>query len=619
MTTYRFGEFELDLDAFELKRQGESVKLERRALDLLALLVRNAGRLVTRDELVAVLWPPKVLIDFDDGLNTLVRKVRLALRDSPDSPTFVETVPRRGYRFIASVEVVTQGSSAAPVEQVAVAPARRNWRLWIAAAVVATMCGASLAWWILNQDSRPQRIAVLPFENLTGDENLDYLASGLAEETRTALARIDAHDLRVVGTVNRPDPALTPEEIGKRLGVDYVVQSSMRLEDGRIRVTASLVRVADNEQVWSAGINRALTNVLGVQSELSTAIAEQVRIRLSPEVSEAIDHRQTQNPEAYALYLKGRYEWSQLTPASTRRALDHLRRATETDPDYALAWAGLAFCAITSLRTADGDPAVAVPLAEKALKEAMRLGPNLVETRYAHGYYNFFHKRDYQAAEKDARAAIEIDPNNSQAHMLLGVLLAFTSSQPREAVEMMRRARELDPMFSLAFANSANVAVRTGDLQSGLEFGRQAVAMDPEFWLGHFYLGRALAGLNRLDEALVEFNEAAKLSDGHSLTFSARVDTLVRLGRRDEARAVLAEFEAKAARQYVPPLPMAMINARLGNVDAAFQWLDKSIAARDPALVDLKDDPRAQLLKADPRFADVLRRCGCGGETDLKP
>jgi tetratricopeptide (TPR) repeat protein len=356
-----------------------------------------------------------------------------------------------------------------------------------------------------------------------------------------------------------------------------------------------------------------------VQSELSTAIAEQVRLRLSPEVAANIDHRQTQNPQAYALYLQGRYEWSQLTPASTRRAMEYFRRAIETDPDYALAWAGLAFCSITSLRTADGDPAIVVPLAEKALKEAERLGPNLVETRYARGYYHLFHQRDYEAAEKAARSAIEMDPNNSQAHMLLGVLLAFTRSQSLEAIEMMRRARELDPMFSVAFANSANVAIRTGDLQSGLEFGRQTVAMDPDFWLGHFYLGRALAGLNRLDEALAEFNEAAKFSDGHSLTYAARADTLMRLGRLDEARAVLADFEARSTRQYVPPYTMAMMNARIGDADAAFQWLDKAIAARDPTLADLGDDPRAQALKKDPRFADVLRRCGCGADSNPNP
>jgi DNA-binding winged helix-turn-helix (wHTH) protein len=239
MQKYRFGDFELDLDAFELRLRGEPVKLERRPLDLLVLLVRQPGRMVPREEIVAALWPPKVIIDFDSGLNTLVRKVRNALDDASDEPKFIETVPGRGYRFVAPVEPVTQHVAES------VAPAARRAKPWrstraAAALVLLLAAGAAvLAWFTVELDPEPTRIAVLPFENLTGDDALAYLASGLAEDTSTSLAQIDPANLRVIGLSARPlpDPALSIDEIRARLGVDFAVTSSLRLEQTRVRVT----------------------------------------------------------------------------------------------------------------------------------------------------------------------------------------------------------------------------------------------------------------------------------------------------------------------------------------------------------------------------------------------
>lgn len=615
MQIYRFGEFELDLDAFELKMPGKAVKLERRALDLLALLVRQPNRLVPRDEIIAALWPPNVVIDFDSGLNTLVRKVRTALGDSSDSPKFIETVPGRGYRFVAPVKTFTE--PAPPASPAAPPPEQKPPRLprstLIATAIALLMLVAvSIAWLVVDTRSGPTRIAVLPFENLTGTDELAYLASGLAEETGTALAQIDVKDLRVirVSAQGFAESSLSLADFGRRYGVDFVVQSSLRLDRQRIRVTSRLVRIADNEQVWSASIDRELTNVLGVQRELSTAIAEQVRLRLSPEFAAAIARRQTQNPAAYALYLKARFEWSKLTPAGTRRALEYFEQATKADPNYALAWAGLAFGAITSTRTADVAPMIAVPIARHALDEALRLGADLAETQYAQGYYSLFHELNRPAAEKAARAAIKLDPNNAQAHVLLGVSL-MRAGDAVEGREMMRRARELEPMFALAFANSANVALNTGDPQGALEFSRQTIAIDPEFWLGHYYLGRAQLALGDLNAAQKASADAARFSDGHSLTYPARVEVLVRLGRQDEARELLKEAEERAVRQYMPPYTLGVLQALVGDKDAAFVRLDRAIEVHDVNLLGLEADPNLRSLRDDPRFKDLVHRCDC--------
>lgn len=618
MEKYRFGDFELDLAAFELRRNGEPVKLERRPLDLLALLVRQPNRLIPREELVAALWP-KVIIDFDSGLNTLVRKVRTALGDSSEKPIFIETVPGRGYRFVAQVTLVTipAAQSEAPTTVSAGSPPphrRRPWRVAVALSLLLAVTVVGLAW--LGADPRPGtiRIAVMPFENLTGDDGLAYLAAGLADDTNTSLARIDPDRLRVIGAAApMPDGRALPiADLGRILRVDFVVLSSLQLDRSRIRVTSRLVRTADGEQVWSAALDRELTNTLGLQRELSIAVAEQIRMRLSPEVTAAIERRQTQNPTAYMLYLKGRYEWSQLTPASTRRALEYFEQATAEDPDYALAWAGLAFAAITSLRTADTVPTVMKPVALEALRRAQELGPDLVETHYAIGYYSLFGDLDSRAARQAARSAIELDPNNAQAHMLLGVSLM--GDEPVEALEMMRRARELDPMFALAFANSANVALSAGDPEGGLEFATQTIAINPDFWLGHYYLAAAEDRLGDPEGALSSYADAARLSGGHSLTYSARATLLTRLGKIEEVRSLLADMTAQAERQYLPAYSFAVVHTLLGDTDAAFASLERAVEARDLALPGLATDARLQPLRDDPRFAVLLSRCGCGSE-----
>jgi TolB-like protein/DNA-binding winged helix-turn-helix (wHTH) protein/tetratricopeptide (TPR) repeat protein len=604
MQVYRFGEFELDLDAFELKLPGKSVKLERRALDLLALLVKQPNRLVPREEIIAALWPKNVVIDFDSGLNTLVRKVRAALGDSSESPQYIETVPGRGYRFVAPVVTLSERPPAAPPTS------RGRWRLVAAAVALIAIAGVVVTWLVVGRNTGAIRIAVLPFENLSGDAKLAYLASGLAEETSYALARLEG-DLRVV---NVPSSAVgsgaSIRDLGEKLGINLAVQSSMRVEGERIRVTSRLIQVVDGEEMWTESIDRALTNVVGVQRELSTAIAEQIRLRLSPEVADAIAKRQTRNPEAYALYLNGRHEWRKLTPPGARRAIEYYEQATTLDPDYALAWAGLAWGAITSVRTADASPLIAGPLAKRALDQALRLGPDLAETHIALGYYRLFRDLDQEGAAQAARRAIELDPNSGYAYQLLGVSL-LGASQSVEAFEMMRRARELEPMFTLAFANSANIALAVDDVERAAEFARQAIAIDPDFWLGHFYLGRSLSRSGDSDVALREYTDAARLSDGHSITYHPRVSILLAQGRDAEARALIEEARERARVGFFSPFVLAQLEVAIGNTEAAFAQLERAIEVQDVNLLGMNNNTSLEPLREDPRFAQLVERCNC--------
>ena len=300
MQIYRFGDYELDLDAQQLRQGGRAVPIERRPFRLIALLVSQGGRAVAREEIIAALWPANVIIDFDSGLNTLVRKARAALGDSSEEPRYIETISGWGYRFIAPIERPSQ-----PAPEPAISPARPRRRILapvvtVAVVVLLVAIGGTVTYLRTAPDEMERiRIAVLPFENLTGDSSFDYLAAGLADETTTTLARIDLPNLSVIGSVSASALSGSSDALVRMrrdLDVDFGVLSSLRLDGSLIRVTARLIRVSDGEQIWSASFDRQLTNVLGIQRELSIAIAEQVRQTLSPEVAAAIDARQTQNP-----------------------------------------------------------------------------------------------------------------------------------------------------------------------------------------------------------------------------------------------------------------------------------------------------------------------------------
>ena len=610
--SYRFGEFELNLDTQQLLKGGEAVRLERRPFDLLVMLVRHRERLVSREEIIAALWPGNVIIDFESGLNTLVRKVRNVLGDTPDEPRYIETVPGRGYRFVAPI-VEPQPAVAITPPQVAAESRRPPWRGIAVALAVLALLGAVVTWQRMDGEPGPTRIAILPFENLTGSEELGYLAAGIAEDTNTSLAQVEIPDLRLIGVVSAralAESALPLQTIGRQLGVDYVVASSLRLEQTRIRVTSRLIRVSDGEQLWSAAFDRELTNLLGLQRELSVAIAEQIRQRLSPAVAAAIDARQTRDPEAYELYLRGRYEWTQFQPGSITRALQYYRQAVERDPGYALAWAGIAHALITSVVTIEADRQSVRPAALDALQRALEYGPGLAETQHARGSFHLFMDHDNEAAEAAARQAVALDPNSAMSHMFLGIVLSGEGEHV-EARAMLRRARELDPLFPLMFANSAVVSLMAGDPVEAIEFATQAIAINPEFWVGYLHLGNAKLKTGDNDGAIAAFAAAEKLSGNTSASASSgRARALVRTGRTAEARDILDDLLSRSASQNVPPYYIAVAHAALGEADPAFEWLQRGLDAGSIFCIDVETDQEFARFRSDPRFESFVNHCG---------
>src|SRR5258708_21285338 len=311
-STFRFGEFELDISAYELRRRGQPVHLERQPMDLLILLVERHRQLVWRADIVKRLWDPGVFVDVEMGVNTAIRKLRQALRDSRESPAFVETLSGKGYRFIAPVTPPVASSTAPQTSA--------------------------------QSESRVM-LDVLPFENFSKDPDQEYFSDGLTEETISYLGRMNPERMGVIARTSSMAYKRTSKrvrEIGAELGVDYILESSVRREDNRVRITSQLIRVEGQTHVWTSTYDRDVTSVLAIQRELSTDIAQHVGLQLLPERLSALAHRQTKKVEAYDFYLRGRYFWNQLSAVTTKRAMEYYGRATERDPEYALAWSGVA-------------------------------------------------------------------------------------------------------------------------------------------------------------------------------------------------------------------------------------------------------------------------------------
>jgi len=400
-------------------------------------------------------------------------------------------------------------------------------------------------------------LAVLPFEGIGVEAERAYLADGLTEETITVLGQIDPERLGVIGRTSvmaYKGGAKSLAEIGRELGVTYLVESSIRTEGARLRITSKLIRVRDQLQMWAASFDSEPSNMLAFQRELSAAIAQQIRLRLSPERLQALDRRQTRHPEAYDLYLRGRYYWNQLTPPTTREAIRYFTRATELDPGYALAWSGIADAYVASPINGDAPPLQVMPQAGEAAARAVRADPELAEAQTSLGMVKFWHEWDWAGAEGAYRRAAALDPGYDLVRRITGVLFAHWGRHAEAAPEL-RRARELDPLNPMNYALSSHAAFLAGDYQGALPFARQAIVIDPAFWIGHFLLAQAAERLREDDLALAELEHASRLSGGNSKTLGLRGSSWPRAGARTKHGTCCARWSRSRPRAICRPAP----------------------------------------------------------------
>jgi tetratricopeptide (TPR) repeat protein len=361
--------------------------------------------------------------------------------------------------------------------------------------------------------------------------------------------------------------------------------------------------------MWSASYDREPSSMLGLQQEVSTAIAEQVRLQLSPERREVLERRHTRNPAAYDLYLHGRYLANQLTPATNMQAADYYRRAIAIDSKYALAWSGLADIYYGSPINSDEPPLEARDRALEAARHAVDAEPDLAEAQAALGSIQFQLTWEWADAERALRRAIALDPSYAVAYRNLGHVLSQTGRHA-EAQRMLRRAREIDPLYAMNYAISSQVAFQARSYEAALEYARQAIVIDPDFWVGYITSGMAYEQLGQTDLALEAYAKAARLSAGNSKALSFTGHALAVAGRVQEARDVLAALLTRSRERYVPPFAIALVYAGLNERDAAFEWLERGYAVHDIHLIFLPVDAKWDPYRDDPRFSALLKRCG---------
>ena len=615
----RFGIFELDLSAGELYKGGRKVKLQEQPFQILVALLERPGQVVGREQLRRRLWPEDVFVDFEHGLNAAVGKLREALGDSAESPRFVETLARRGYRFIyplanrAEAETPAVAPSAPDPQTGTHASLRRTGLVLLGVAALvaaATYLMVRRFQPATNEAGRKIMLAVLPFDNLSGDPEQEYLSDGMTEEMIVELGRLQPERLGVIARTSAmtyKGAAKSVEQIGRELGVDYVLEGSVRRAADRVRITAKLIQVRDQTQAWSGSYERPLRDVLALQSDVAQPIAREIHLRLSAGQQDRVTQARPVHPEAYEAYLKGRFFANQWRVETLQRAVELYQQAIGLDPTYAPAHARLAE-AYYGLSNIHLPPRQAMPLARSAAAQAVLQNPGLAEGHTMLAMVRFVYDWDSAAAERGFTRAIELDPSSATAHQWYGWALAHLGRR-EEALAELRRAQRLDPIsFSLLLDLAWSLYLTRGYDAAAAHY-REMIELAPDFPLAHLFLGIVHEHQGRLAQAVRELERAHTLeATPWSIGLLGRARALA--GDSDAARRALAELEEMRVRSYVSPYVFTLLHLALQEKDPALDWLEKAYRDRTEDVILLAVDPRLDPLRGDPRFADLLRRIG---------
>jgi TolB-like protein/DNA-binding winged helix-turn-helix (wHTH) protein/Tfp pilus assembly protein PilF len=623
-----FGSFEVDLASGELRREGLRVRLQDQPLHLLVLLLERAGEVVTREELRSELWPADTFVDFDHSLNTAVKKLREALGDSAEAPRYVETLARRGYRFLAPV--TERGptpppplSADAEVRSPAQAAAGRRLSPTPRIVLLALVLGvtALVAYWVRthagprNRPGPTSTLAVLPFDNLSGDADQEYLSDGLTEEMITQLARLDPLRLRVTARSSTWKYKRADRDIGRlrrELGADYVLEGSVRRAGERVRVTAQLVQAADQTHIWAETYERELRDVLVLESEVARAVARAIAMTLAPEAEARLARAHPVRPESYQDYLRGRYFFNRRTEVALRQALGYFQRAVAADPGSAPGYTGLADCywSLGASSIVGGlPPRQAMPEAKAAALKALEIDGTLAEAHASLAMVHLLYDWDLAACEKEFKRSLDLDPDYTAAHHWYSHCLLLLG-RTEESLAESRRALELEPLSLVSNVHLGWHYFYARQYDEAIEQHRRTLELDPAFPQARRYAALAFLQKGRHAEAIAAL-QAALSALGRKPEVEAELGhALAVAGRHAEARAVLAGLTQLSSSRYVSPYSVALVHAGLGDRDQAVAWLDKAYAERSDYMPYLGLEPMLDSLRSDPRFAALVRRVG---------
>ena len=642
----RFGVFEVDLAACELRKHGLRIRLAEQPFQVLAMLLAKPGEVVTREELHSRLWQADTFVDFDHGLNNAVMHLREALGDSSETPRYIETIPRRGYRFIAPVEgtlvaaprtqeaesghpsahppAAQPGGSNAPAGDDTSWNARirrevaKSRFVILAVAILVAAVGLSLLG--VHYFGKPDAVAsghewsrslvVLPLENLSGDKEQEYFADGMTDELIANLAKI--RSLRVISrsTAMAYKGTRKPlSEIARELNVDAVVEGTVLRVGSRVRITAELVQVATDRHLWADTYESQIGDVLALQNRVSSAIVNEIRINLTPEDRERLAKSPAVAPEAYENYLKGRYYWNKRTDENLTKAIAYFEEATRQDQQYGLAYAGLSDCyAIISATIFGTMPAVdSAPKAKAAAQHALEIDPTLAEAETSLATVKFNYDWDWPAAAAGFERAIHLNPSYATAYQRYSLYL-MAMGRIQDSFDQINKARQLDPLsISINFSLGWRLYMAR-QYDRAIEQLRNTLEMDPLYELPHLVVGQAYEQKGQFDPAISELRKAVELSHGTPLMVSALAHAYARSGNRAEAEKLLTELTAKAKKQYVSPFYFAIVYVGLGEKDKAIEWLGKAFADRSNGLVFLNVEPELDTLRSSPQFRDLQQK-----------
>jgi TolB-like protein/DNA-binding winged helix-turn-helix (wHTH) protein/tetratricopeptide (TPR) repeat protein len=635
----RFGTFEVSLQSGEVRKSGLRIRVQQQPLKLLEILLEHPGEVVTREELRSRVWPNASFGDFDQALNIAMGKLRSALGDSADNPRFIETLPKRGYRFIADVSVIdaevrpkrpepSAGDLPGPQRKtepgderqgagLAVATKGRLWptrRVIVASVIVLSL--PILAFWLFRSRGRSptpmpiRSLAVLPLENLSGDASQNYFADGMTDELITDLAQISA--LRVISrtSVMAYKGAQKPlPQIARELNVDAVVEGSVLRSGDQVRVTAQLIEASTDRHLWSQSYEGELRDTLALQSRVAGAIADQIRINLTPPEQAALKNVKVVNPEAYESYLKGRYFWNKRTADGLKAALAYFKQAIEEDPQYAQAYSGLAdtYALLGDWQYAVMTPKEAFPKAKAAAIKALELDGTLGEAHNSLAFVLDGFDWDFDAAGKEFRRAIELNPGYATARHWYAWHLSLLGRFD-EAIAEMKKAQNLDPLSLIINADLAELLVLGHHYDESIVQSRKTIEMDPNFALAHNQLAQAYLQKHMYEEAVAEFKKAVPLSGNSPTCIANLARAYVASGKRSEAVKLLGDLKRRSSPGYSNASEIAMIYAALGDTDQAMSWLEKGYEERFNPGVLMR--PGFDPLRSDPRFQNLVRRIG---------
>jgi TolB-like protein/Tfp pilus assembly protein PilF len=584
--SYKFGPFRLDPGERSLTRSGRNVPLTEKAFETLLMLVRHSGHIVKKEELMKVVWPDTFVEE--SNLSQNIFKLRKVLSESGRRHRYIETVPRRGYRFVASVkESPDRGSEG-----------------WPRRLIIDGRAEAQTENKIINS------IAVLPFANSNNVPTLEYLSDGVAESIINNLSRLPRLKVMARSTTFRyRGPEVDAWKVGRKLNVGAVLTGRICKFGRNIVTGAELVDTTDGSQVWGEKYQHPFSNILAVQEEIAREVAQKLRLKLSREEELLLAKRHTNSPEAYRLYLKGRFFLNKRTGEGMKKSTEYFRRAIEADDRYALAYAGLADSIYMQGAYRILPPTETFPMAKKVVINALKLDESLAEAHTSLAHISMIYEWDWVLAEKEYRQAIELNPYCAASHHWFAIYLR-NRGRFEESLAELETALNLEPLsliVNVALGLHFYFACRP---DRAIEQLSKTIELDANFPIAHYILGLVYGQQGKYEKAITELRKVNRMLSDNSEVLSRLAHVCASAKRRDEARIILQRLKELRKRMYVASYDMAVVHLALGEKDRTFEWLETAFAEHDEMLCLLGIDPTFGSLRPDPRFTDLLSRIG---------